>query len=52
MAESTPHRISDIEIVSNVADELQKQTIALRKELEATILSDLHKLDEHALRTY
>ena len=38
-------------VVDAVLSDLTKQTIALRKELEATLLSDLHELDENALRT-
>lgn len=38
-------------VVEAVLSDLSKQTIDLRKELEATLLSDLYELDENALRT-
>ena len=37
--------------VADVMDELNQQTVELRKELEATLLKDLDKLDAAALRT-
>jgi len=46
-------RVSEVStpVVEAVLSDLYKQTIDLRKELEATLLSDLYELDENALRT-
>ena len=38
-------------IVESVQNDLTRQSLELRRELESTLLSDLHELDEHALRT-
>ena len=40
-----------IPVIDTVLSDLSRQTIELRKELEATLLGDLHELDENALRT-
>lgn len=39
-----------LEAVTRAVDEVQAQSAALRKEMEATLLKDLEKLDEGALR--